>query len=333
MDKHIAIETKGLEIGYRSSSGHKKTLFDNLNLKLYSSELTTLMGVNGSGKSTLIKTICGLIPKLSGEIVINGVSLNEISKKELSNHISIVLTDRVSDGGLTVYDLVSMGRYPYTGFFGKLSKEDISIIEYCMEIIGISAMRNIPISRLSDGERQKVMIAKSLCQQSDIIILDEPTAFLDIKSRIEIMRILRSLAKSEKRAFLISSHDLELSLQYSDKLWILSNEDGMIMGDTEEVVLSGNIDKVIKGGEELRFDYSTGVFFSSQKPSRYINLSGEDTLWVRNALRRADIGIDYSFAAEITIKVNDYSNIDITKNGDTIRVFSISDMLQLLEKL
>ncbi len=321
------IKAEDLSIGYKVGGKTINVLYSSLNFELKSGELTTLMGVNGSGKSTLIKTLCRIIKPISGRISICGKYIQDYTSSELSKVLSIVLTERVADGGLTAYDVVSLGRYSYTGFFGGLSAKDKQIVEQSLNDVGIYHLKDRAVSTFSDGERQKVMIAKSLCQQTDIVILDEPTAFLDISSRIEIMLLLRELAHKQKRAFLVSSHDLELSLQYSDSMWIMAKDKGLFCGQTEDVVLSGDITKIIGDNPNFDFDLNTGVFSSNKSQIGVdVELCGKEVFWVKNALRRE--GYNICESAELKIIVNDYNNIVITKNGVTSTANSISEMIK-----
>ncbi|MEG0499615.1 MAG: ABC transporter ATP-binding protein [Rikenellaceae bacterium] len=318
----IVIETRDLTIGYKT-----KTIHSHLNLQLREADLTSILGVNGSGKSTLIRTLCGFIPPLGGEIFIFGKLISSYTKEELSAILSVVLTERVSDGGLTVYEVVSMGRYPYTGFFGRLADRDREVIERSMQDVGVWAMRDLFISELSDGERQKVMIAKSLAQESKIIILDEPTSFLDLRSRMEIISLLRRLAREKGMTFLLSLHDLELSLQYSDSLWIMSCGSGVECGQTESMVLSGAINRAAGGG--LLFDVEAGVFRQHHNGIKRVRYEGADLLWVRSALTR----VGYCFCddeRELVIRVTDYQNIEVFRSGEKIRCHSIAEMLTVV---
>lgn len=316
----IVIETQDLTIGYKT-----KVIHSHLNLKLRGADLTSILGVNGSGKSTLIRTLCGFIPPLSGKIFIMGREITTYTKEELSSILSVVLTERVSDGGLTVYEIVAMGRYPYTGFFGKLSDRDREVIERSIRDVGVWDMRDLFISELSDGERQKVMIAKSLAQESKIIILDEPTSFLDLRSRMETISLLRRLAVEKGMTFLLSLHDLELSLQYSDSLWIMSHGDGVICGQTEEMVLSGAINKA--AGDSLLFDIETGIFRQLRRGVKKVRYEGEDLSWVKNALTRVGYTICDS-EHELIIRVKDYNYIDVIKSGKSVSCKSIDEMLK-----
>ena len=182
------IEASHLSIGYLLKGGKRKVIHEDLNLHLQAGEVTCLLGLNGAGKSTLLRTLCGFQPPLSGEIRLMGKPLASYSQSNFSLTVGVVLTEKTNAGGITVYELVSLGRHPYTGFFGQLKKHDKEIIEQSLEAAGIAHKAQNYVSELSDGERQKAMIAKALAQQCPIILLDEPTAFLDVTSRIEIGR-------------------------------------------------------------------------------------------------------------------------------------------------
>lgn len=324
------ITASELSVGYREN-GRLHKVAEGIDFSLSPGRLTTLMGSNGAGKSTLIKTICGVLRPISGEIFIGGRPIESYKKPELSSLMSVVLTERTPDGGLTVYEMVSMGRYPYTGFFGTLTQEDRKIIEESMEIVGISGMSGKKIAFLSDGERQKVMIAKSLAQQTPVIILDEPTAFLDVRSKIETVMTLRLLAKEKGKAVLMSSHDIELALRYSDDIWVLS-DDGLSSGTTEEVICSGGIDPVIGNSERFRFDYDSGVFRTTNAgPS--VSVSGEgNTYWVRNALERNGYVVNGSgSAAEVNVSAD--GNIYL-KNENNVQSFgSVDGLIRYLDGL
>lgn len=189
-------------------------------MELSNGEVTCLLGLNGAGKSTLIKTLCGLLPPLAGSVKVFGAPLGSYSHNRLSTLIGVVLTEKTYAGGITVYDLVSLGRYPHTGIFGQLKESDHEAISQSLEAVGIAHKASSYISELSDGERQKVFIAKVLAQECPIIMLDEPTAFLDVTSRIEIMVLLRKLAREQQKSILLSTHDLDSAIQLGDKLWL-----------------------------------------------------------------------------------------------------------------
>lgn len=247
-----AVECRDLSIGHRDG----RPLFRHLDLVLPKGEVTSLLGVNGSGKSTLIKTICGFIPPVGGEISIAGRRSCEYSREEMARTVGVVLTERGAEGGLTVYETVSLGRYPYTDFLGRMKAEDIAAVEQALEEVGIADKRDCHLSRMSDGERQKVMIAKAIAQNCPIVVLDEPTAFLDVAARIRTMELLRKISREGDRAILVSTHDLDLALRMSDNLWIMSPDTGVIQGPVAEVVERGGL-RYILGDDMVTDKYAS----------------------------------------------------------------------------
>lgn len=281
------ITASDLCIGYRTKREEKR-IHEGLAFHLYPGELTCLLGANGTGKSTLLRTLSGVQPALSGELYVQGRALSRISDKERSRTIGIVLTDRTSAGGLTVYDLVALGRQPHTGFFGLLNKQDHRIITEALEAVGISHKAEHYTAELSDGERQKVMIAKALVQECPLILLDEPTAYLDVVSRIEIMSLLHRLATEQGKAILLSTHDIEQALTLSDKLWLLSKQSGLICDVTEDLILSGRMDGLFPQSD-IRFDYAHGSFYPQVSGGTPIVVDAKDEIlrhWAVNALNR-----------------------------------------------
>ncbi len=255
------LSTSGLNIGYTQRRGVTFAVHTNLNLELSAGKVTALLGLNGAGKSTLLRTICGFQPSLGGEVKLMGQSISKYSQSDISKLVGVVLTEKTAAGGISVYDLVALGRYPYTGFFGELSAEDRSIIEGSLSAVGIAHKAQDYVSELSDGERQKVMIAKALAQQCPIIVLDEPTAFLDIISRVEVMVLLRRLAHEQGKTILLSTHDLDMAIQMCDSLWLLQKGEPLRSGTPSELIASGDISKFFSRGdisfdtETLRFKY------------------------------------------------------------------------------
>ena len=229
METLSCITAKGLIIGYKLGHGRTKTVGGALDFELQRGKVTCLLGRNGAGKSTLIKTICGIIPPLGGELSTSG-------------GIGMVLTEKTSAGGLTVYDLASLGRYRQTGFFGTLKAEDHRVIRESLEAVGIAEKSDCYVSQLSDGERQKAMIAKALAQETPIIVLDEPTAFLDVTSRVETMLLLREVARKKGKAVLISTHDLDNAVKWGDTLWLLDKKSALRSGTPEELNASGELE-------------------------------------------------------------------------------------------
>ena len=287
MEKKTIISAQDLCIGYRTGKKEKR-VHEHLSFELHAGELTCLLGANGAGKSTLLRTLSASQPALEGDLLMMGKSLSDYSAKERSRTIGVVLTDKTFAGGLSVYELVALGRQPHTGFFGLLTKEDKRIVEEAMENVGIAHKAKSYTAELSDGERQKVMIAKALVQECPLILLDEPTAFLDVVSRIEIMHLLHRLAVEQQKAILLSTHDIEQALVLSDKLWLLSKEHGLQTGVTEDIILNHQMENLFDR-KDIRFDYDHGVYYPLANGQKEIFVSSENpTLlhWTINALNR-----------------------------------------------
>lgn len=280
------IETSRLSIGYPLKGGKRKVIHEDLNLQLFPGEVTCLLGLNGAGKSTLLRTLCGFQPPLNGDISLVGNPLSSYSQSNFSLTVGVVLTEKTNAGGITVYELVSLGRHPYTGFFGQLKKQDRDIIEQSLAAAGIAHKAHNYVSELSDGERQKAMIAKALAQQCPIILLDEPTAFLDVTSRIETMVLLHRLAMEQNKAILLSTHDLDLAIQMGDCLWLQEKGRPMACGTPEDLILSGAFESFF-GKEGIVFDPSTGKL-KTKAPVNPIGVEGDFLVsyWVGNALIR-----------------------------------------------
>lgn len=234
------IRIENLATGY-TAKGKTIIVSDNINASLRSGELTCLLGPNGAGKSTLLKTLTRFINPVAGAIYIGGRDITDYSDTELAKEIGVVLTQRLNSTNLTVHDIVAMGRSPYTGFWGSLGCEDIKIVDEAIALVGIEDLRGRPLDTLSDGERQKVMIAKALAQQTPVIILDEPTAFLDYPSKVEMMQLLQRLAREREKTVFLSTHDIELALHIADRIWLLDKRLGFAEGTPEELSLDGSV--------------------------------------------------------------------------------------------
>ena len=230
------LKTSSLSIGYDS-----KTVASDINVTLSEGDIIALVGPNGAGKSTLFKTFSTHIKPLGGKIELFGKDLMSYSPKERAKLLGIVLTERPDDMFLKVFDVVAAGRYPYTGMFGKLNYVDEKEIKVSLELVGVNHLVNRVFNTLSDGEKQKVMIAKAIAQNTPVIMLDEPTAFLDYPSKIELFSLLKKLAKEQNKAILFSSHDLELLLRYTDNLWIMAKNKPFAAGQSFELLKNGVI--------------------------------------------------------------------------------------------
>ena len=210
------IKLQHLTIGYKSKN-NKKNVAGPITASIRSGELTSLLGQNGIGKSTLLRTLSAFQPPLGGEIVVGNQKLSERE----NGWCAVVLTERPDPPNMTARELVELGRSPHTGFWGRLKTEDHQVVEESLALVGIQSLAERPVRTLSDGERQKVMIAKALAQQTPVIFLDEPTAFLDFPSKVETMLLLSRLAHEQQKTIFLSSHDVELALQLSDCIWLM----------------------------------------------------------------------------------------------------------------
>ncbi len=285
-----------LDIGYNEGSRGKHIVHRNLNLSVPKGTLVTLLGPNGAGKSTLLRTLAGSQPPLNGRVYLCGEDLYSFNIKERSQCIALVLTDRTLSGGLTLRELVSLGRQPYTGLFGRLTREDKDIVQQALKDVGMHHLQDRYVAELSDGERQKGLIAKALVQEADLIILDEPTAFLDVVSRIEIVQLLRRLANNKGCSVLLSSHDVEQALMQSDYLWLLTADKGLQHGFTEDMVLSGMMEDLFPHSPMV-FDSVRGTYLPPIERQNVCLITGNDALriqWCENLLIRHSVSTVYS---------------------------------------
>ena len=240
------IQIKNLDIGY-SGKHSVKVVAEGICDSICSGCLTCLLGENGAGKSTLLRTLAGFQPALKGNVEILGKPLHQYKEKELATVVGVVLTERTNVQNMTVSELAGLGRTPYTGFWGFLSKDDEKKVDEALDLVGISDLAGRQVQTLSDGERQKVMIAKALAQETPIILLDEPTAFLDYPSKVDMLRLLRRLAVEMDKTVFISTHDLELALQMADRLWLMEKGGGVTAGSPEVLAQDGTLERFFAG--------------------------------------------------------------------------------------
>lgn len=321
--------TRGLTIGYKTK--HRVLeLEKDLDIKIRNGELVCLIGPNGCGKSTLMRTIAGLQKPLDGETFIAEVDVKTIRPHQYARLLSLVLTDKVNVGAMTVMDIVSIGRYPYTNYFAKLRSNDYEIIERSLDSVHLKAYKDRFFSELSDGEKQRVLIAKALAQDTPLIMLDEPTAHLDLPNRVEIMNILKRLAKETNKAIFLSTHELDLALQTADTIWLMNREEAMKSGTPEDLVLSGMFEHVFKSNA-FTFDKLSGSFKVVHETKGKVSLLGNDiySTWARRALERE--GYHVVDEPDCTMKVhheNDHWKLQVNEE-----VFQCEDIAELLQAL
>ncbi|MDR3704367.1 MAG: ABC transporter ATP-binding protein [Paludibacteraceae bacterium] len=315
------LTTENLSIGYK-----KTAIQQQLDLEVRAGEMVCLIGPNGSGKSTLLRTLCGLQKGLKGKIKIEGKDLTLLNNTQKALSLSFVLTDKVEVDNLSVFDLVFTGRYPHTTWLGNRTENDLRITDEAIDMVHLRHKRNSLINELSDGEKQRAMIAKALAQCTPLIFLDEPTAHLDLPNRVEIMLLLRRLAKETRKAIVLSTHELDLALQAADTIWLM-NENGIKTGLPEDLVLEGYIEKTFTN-PQVNFDSATGSFNMHYKTDKEIKINGKSTLvyWTKRALARAGYSISDNAAKEIIVAINSW-----TFNGQVFN--SIACLVEYLENM
>jgi len=246
------ISTHDLAVGYGKDNS-TVTLLSGLNLNLEAGTLVALLGMNGAGKSTLLRAITGDTQPLAGTLCYGGRDVKEMSLMERARFMGLVSTERIAAGGLTVTELVEMGRQPHTGFLGRLSKQDREVVAHAIESVGMTHKADCYTASLSDGERQKCMIARALAQETPVIVLDEPTAFLDVASRIETMQLLSDLAHTQDKAVLLSSHDMSQSLLKADSLWLITHNRQVLTGTPSKLIEQGAMERLFPS-PNIRFN-------------------------------------------------------------------------------
>jgi iron complex transport system ATP-binding protein len=290
--------TVGYASGWRTGSTQVATIAGPLAVEIHAGQLICLLGPNGSGKSTLLRTLAGLQPSLNGSTEIEGTVAGKLRPPQLARKISLVLTDPVRNSNLTAYSLVALGRYPYSGWLGILSDADKAIIGWAIEAAGVNSFSNRKLATLSDGESQKVMLARALAQDTPLMMLDEPTAHLDLPSRIQLMQLLHELVRNTNKGILVSTHELDLALQVADEIWLMQAGKALQQGAPEDLVLNGIFETVFEK-EGIRFDRATGTFRLHRGNGKQIMVTGEGApaFWTKRALlRNGFIVLDGSIA-------------------------------------
>lgn len=293
------LESQQLSIGYT-----QKRIAQGLNLQIQTGELICLIGPNGAGKSTLLRTLAGMQAPLWGKICLGGEDLSKLKALERARRLSVVLTERISGDLLTGYELVALGRHPHSNWLGKITRQDQVIIDGAIRAVRAEHLAPRLWSELSDGERQKLMIARALAQEPQLMILDEPTAYLDLPRRVDMMRLLRDLAEHTQLSILLSTHDLDLALRTAHQIWLMSPDGTLETGAPEDLILSGAFERVFQG-EGVQFDSYSGTFNIQKPQGVYIHLQGEGLTaqWTARALERAGYGLAHGHqpAAIVTI--------------------------------
>jgi iron complex transport system ATP-binding protein len=320
------LTTQDLTMGYATCA-----IAEPLSLTLQVGEFVCLLGPNGAGKSTLLRTLAGMQPPLAGSVTVGSDDLHRLTARELAQRVAVVLTERTDVGRLTAYGLAALGRYPYTDWRGTLSATDDAAVRAALAAVGAERLAQRAVQQLSDGERQKVMIARALAQETPLLLLDEPTAFLDLPRRVELMHMLRRLAHESGRAVLLSTHDLELALRTADRVWLLA-QGKLCSGAPEDLVLNGAFAAAF-AADGVVFDSATGSFSFPQKGAAQVTLLGDGSavLWTQQALARAG----YSLADDAAVRVQVLTHEDAARwqvwiNGQCREYASVEALLAAL---
>jgi iron complex transport system ATP-binding protein len=320
------LNTHNLSIGY-SKKRNKIVVQSDLNLDLKAGELVCLIGQNGCGKSTLLRTLAGLQKPLAGKVLVDNQELEKIRIHEKARILALVLTEKVDIENATVADIVRMGRQPYSNWWGDLSNSDVEIVRESIEMVHLGNKTNSQLNELSDGERQRVMIAKALAQDTPLILLDEPTAHLDLPNRVEIMLLLHKLAHTTGKSVIISTHELDMALQAADRIWLMTKTDGIECGVPEDLVLQGHFHDAFQS-KSYYFNSANGNFSMNYPMTKKVWVEGDKTrmYWTLRALARAG----YMVVEEAPIVVKITSENWFVENEE---LKSVEELLTKLDEL
>ena len=289
--KTEVLASKNLSIGYHLGGKERRIVAHGLTLSLTEGELVCLIGPNGAGKTTLLRTLAALQKPLEGQVELGGKAIAQMQVKEIARIVSLVLTDPVEVGQMRVKELVGMGRFPYTNFFDSHNPSDELAVRDALSSADAENLTGRLFTELSDGERQHVMVARALAQEPKLMILDEPTAYLDLPGRVKMMLMLQKLAHQEGKAVLCSTHDLDLALQVADRVWLMDRDGSITQGSPEDLVLRGELGKTFNR-PGVEFDPSSGKFKTEIESHQKVILrgSGIEKFWTMRALIR--VGFD-----------------------------------------
>ncbi len=330
MNTDTILQTHHLTTGYK-----QHVVSAELGLSVRRGAMTCLIGPNGAGKSTLLRTVAGLQAPLSGRVTLMGDDVFALSQAELARRVSLVLTERPDVGLMNGYALVALGRHPHTGWLGTLNAHDTAMVHWAIQAVNGQDIAQKPLIELSDGQRQKMMIARALAQDPALMILDEPTAYLDLPRRVEIMSLLAHLAHTTGQAILTTTHDLDLALRMADTIWLMTADGTVQTGTPEDLVLNSAFERAFQS-EGICFDPLTGTFHTGRPATKAIRLTGQGLgyIWTRRALERDGWRIDTQAQAHIEV-YQDGDNLCWTLHeAHTVRVVeSIAEVLAALSDL
>jgi iron complex transport system ATP-binding protein len=321
------LKTVDLKVGYTGKQ--QVPVYCDINVDAGKGEMIAALGKNGIGKSTLLRTLARLQKPVNGRILLKDTDLNSYGRMELARLIGFVSTEIVQVSNMTLFDLVGLGRFPHTNWLGRLTKNDTQLIHEAIHLVGLDDLIHKNINEVSDGERQRAMIARTLAQDTEIIILDEPTAFLDLPNKYEIVHLLTELSRIKGKTVIFSTHDLNIAIQEADKIWLML-PDGIITGSPEDLVLESSFSPIFKN-TKLQFDEQKGEIRMNRETGRKIHLTGEGItgLWTRRALERLGYSLTTKRECDTWIRVeinNDIPTWIIEKNSEISEFNSIYNL-------
>jgi len=322
---------ESLETGY-GSGNRKKLILPALTATAARGELVAVIGRNGIGKSTLLRTLAGLQPPLGGNIKINGRNISDYSRLELARQTGYISTESVKVSNMTVYDLVALGRFPHTNWIGNQDSKNMASIFEALELTSMGGFHHRFINEISDGERQKAMIARIIAQDAGIMIMDEPTAFLDAGSRFEVLHLLNTLAHEKGKTIIFSTHDLHMAVNQADKIWLISGN-SLHEGAPEDLMIEGVFDHLFDASN-VRFNPTSGTFSfeTSIRGSVYIDGKGLEKIWVEKALNRLGFtGTENETIPFIRINTSNQTTYDLVSKDITVKSTSVYELVSLLK--
>lgn len=324
----IIAETSGLAIGYPASRGSTNIVMKHLSLKACKGELVALIGRNGTGKSTLLKTLVGLQPAISGNIRLQGTELNAIGPSLLPRVVSFTSTEPMAIRNIKVRDVIALGRFPFTNWIGTLSVEDEEAVSRAMEATGLSELAGRSIDNISDGERQRTLIARSLAQDTGLLVMDEPTAFLDLPGRYTIVSLLRQLTRERDKCVIYSTHDLDTAINEADRIWLMTG-DGVSEGAPEDLILNGDMARAFES-PLLSFSSSDCTFSFIRGRQTAIAVEGEGLAarLTEKALGRRGYWTDPEAPLKVTVSMTSGKTEWIVSDSmKTDKYYSLYDLL------
>jgi iron complex transport system ATP-binding protein len=326
------LRTEALSIGY-TERGKKNLVQSGLSLDLWEGDFICLIGPNGCGKSTLIRTLGGIQRQISGTIFVDDKDLNTLHYSVRSRYMNTVLTDRTAVDHITVEEIAALGRYAYTNWLGTLLERDHYYIKNSIDQVGLTGFEERMLSTLSDGEKQRAFIAKALASNAPLLLLDEPTAHLDVSNRVEIITLLRNLCFTAGHTCLVSTHDLDLALQLADEIWLMLPKIGIVRSTPEEIIHEGYLGRIF-GNDTLYFNVRTGNFALRKKGRHKIRFEVNSKIpgYAHKTFER--LGFSEKCLEEPVASIGfDNEGWTITNDNFTFKKLSLSEICRILKKL